>query len=113
MSGAFAKQLEEKLISETRPIIHLEALNREIDKLTAIHNSAAASRRVDLDKQGTRLWNLTPNLRSKDGNGEILCCSSYPSCSYFSTRTYQRSTCFRLPPPQLRTTMLASPDHLE
>jgi len=72
---AFAKQLEDRLTSETRPSIQLEIFNREIDKLTEIHNLAAGSRRVDMDKQGTRLWNLTSNLRSKGGNGEVLCCS--------------------------------------
>jgi len=110
---AFAKQLEDKMGCKTLPSILSEDLHREIDKLTVTHYAAPASTKVDLDKQGTRLWNLASKLTSKVDDGEVLCCSESPSSLGFSNRTHQHSTCFRLPASRLCTAMLTSPDHLK
>ena len=69
----FAKLLEEYIIS-TNPKKPLPAdIHSKIETAVSIRNAAAASKRVDLDKQGTRLWNLSSKLKDASKDRELLC----------------------------------------
>ena len=69
---AFAKQLEETLTSGNgaRPI--LDEIRKRVDDLTFIHVPSVAERKGELDKQGTRLWNLALQLNHKDSETACL-----------------------------------------
>ncbi|KAL6717482.1 sporulation-specific protein 22 [Lecanora helva] len=69
----FAKNIEISLSSDTVKLPSCSDLRRQIDQVAAIHHAAAASKNVDLDRQGTRLWNAASTLKSKEENGELLC----------------------------------------
>lgn len=70
---AFAKLLEEYLTSAS-PEKPLPAdIYNKIETAVSIRNTLAASRRVDLDKRGTRLWNLSSKLKNTVEDGELLC----------------------------------------
>lgn len=69
----FAKRLEESLTSANpRKSLTADIYNK-IETAVSIHNAAAASKRIDLDKQGTRLWNLSSKLKNAAKDAELLC----------------------------------------
>ena len=69
----FAKRLEESLASANPEKSLLAEIYTKIETVMSIHNAIAASRRVDLDKYGTRLWNLSSKLKNTTKDGELLC----------------------------------------
>lgn len=69
----FAKRLEKSLTSANTEEPLLADIHNNIETADSIHNAAAASKRVDLDKQGTRLWNLSSKLKNTVKDGELLC----------------------------------------
>ena len=86
-NAAFAKHLEDTFTSDTpAPPLSVD-LYREIDNAIATHNAVAASRRADLDQQGTRLWNMALRVRNKVKDGEMLCLSgtALPQRSFHTT----------------------------
>ena len=69
----FAKFLEEALTS-ANPEKPLPAdIYSKIETAISIRNVVAASKRFDLDKQGTRLWNLSSKLKNTAKDGELFC----------------------------------------
>ena len=86
----FAKLLEESLTSSSNPETSLPAdIYNKIETAVSIRDAAAAGRRVDLDKQGTRLWNLSSKLKNTAKDGELLCLgknSFFMACSLMLTR---------------------------
>lgn len=81
VSIAFGKFLEENLTSANfEKSLPVDIYNR-IEIAVSIRSGVAANRRGDLDKQGTRLWNLSSKLknRAKDGEpSELLCLGKGP-----------------------------------
>ena len=76
----FAKLLEETLTS-ANPEKPLPAdIYSRIETAISIRNVVAPSKRFDLDKQGTRLWNLSKKS-AKDG--ELLCLGTSSSPQRF------------------------------
>ena len=72
-SIVFAKLLEDSLTS-AHPETSLPVdIHTRIETALSIRSTAAAS--SDIDKQGTRLWNLSSKLKSISGggDGEMLC----------------------------------------
>ncbi|KAL9131193.1 MAG: hypothetical protein Q9217_000795 [Psora testacea] len=61
----FAKQLEQALEKGFEPSLPLPELYDAIDKITTVGNRTAAHARVELDKVGTRLWNLAIKLKAR------------------------------------------------
>ena len=91
----FAELLEDSLTSANpvKPLL-VEVQNR-IQTAASIRSAAAASRRVDLDKQGTRLWNLSSKLKKTIKDGELLCLGKGHIHSPF-THAYENSPRLRL-----------------
>ena len=46
---------------------------KKIEMAISVRSAAAASRRIDLDKQGTKIWNLSSKLKDIAVDGELLC----------------------------------------
>ena len=81
----FGKLLEESLTS-TNPEESLPAdVYSRIETAVSINNAAAASKRFDLDKQGTRLWNFSSKLKNIADDGESLCLGTSPLPRRFRT----------------------------
>ena len=68
-STVFAELLEECIIATDLEKPLLADIYSKIETAASIRNGAAASKRADLDKQGTRLWNLSSKLKDR----ELLC----------------------------------------
>ena len=81
ISIAFAKLLEESLTSTNTGKSISGDISRNIEAAVSLRNVAAASRRVDLDRHGTRLWNLSSKLKNTPKDGELLCLSNKASLS--------------------------------
>lgn len=92
----FAELLENSLTSANpeKPL-PVEVQNR-IETAASIRSTAAASSRVDLDKQGTRLWNLSSKLKKTIKDGELLSLGKGHIHRAF-THAYENSPCLRLP----------------
>ncbi len=71
---AFARDLEEKLYAKNTSHPLKAHLHKEIEILSLLHNITDSGRRVELDKHGTRLWNLASKLtQEKSWDTELLC----------------------------------------
>lgn len=72
---AFAKSIEESLQEDAGPPSSLTSdLYRQVDGVLLISKEVAASRNHELDRQGTRLWNLASKYKShRSANPELLC----------------------------------------
>ena len=103
-STVFAKLLEEYIIS-TNPEKPLPAnIYNKIETAVSIRNAAAASKRVDLDKQGTRLWNLSSKLKDATMDRELLCLSK-TSLAHTVAHADLLSSRLRFSSTRLRSTM--------
>ena len=71
---AFARRLEDLLSGGECPPSLKAQLCKEIDRVGLIHNAAANSKKVDLDKQGTKLWNLASKIKTQKSNDAQLLC---------------------------------------
>ena len=72
-SIVFAKLIEESLSSaDPGKSLPADTYNR-IETAVLIRSVAATVRRADLDKQGTRIWNLSSELRNTSKDGKPLC----------------------------------------
>ena len=78
MNTAFAKQLEDSIATDCPEPSLLRGLRREIDNIIATNNATAASKRTDLDQQGTRLWNLASKVKNIVKDEECICSSRIP-----------------------------------
>lgn len=85
-SIVFAKLLEDSLTS-AHPETSLPVdIHTRIETALSICSAAtAAAASSDIDKQGTRLWNLSSKLKttSGGGDGEILCLGKGPCSALF------------------------------
>ena len=98
-NAAFARDLEETLTSANVELSLSTDLRKEVDKAILINHAAAASKRADLDRQGTRLWNLASKLKSQKFADEELLCLGNAAQIVSKYITYQRSSCICLPSP--------------
>lgn len=75
IAADFAKSIEESLHSDGGPPSSLTSdLHRQVDSVLLISKEVAASRSHELDRQGTRLWNLASKYKShRSANPELLC----------------------------------------
>lgn len=75
IAAAFAKSIEESLQEDAGPPSSLTSdLYRQVDGVLLISKEVAASRNHELDRQGTRLWNLASKYKShRSANPELLC----------------------------------------
>lgn len=80
---AFAKRLEDIVADDNAGQSLSAEICKEIKKALSIHDTSALNKRVDLDKQGTRLWNLASRLKNTTKDGDLLCSgkSLFDQCS--------------------------------
>ena len=69
----FAKFLEDTLTSANPEKSLPGNIHTRIEIAVSIRDAAVVSRRVDLDKQGTRLWNLSSKLKKTAADEGMLC----------------------------------------
>lgn len=72
-SVVFAKLLEESLTAANAEKSLAADIYNKIETAVSIRNAAAASKRVELDKKGTKLWNLSSKLKRTTMDGEMFC----------------------------------------
>ena len=78
---AFASRLEDQLKSGTVLPSLLTTIRPEIDKAISLQNATAASQRIELDFQGTKLWNLVSKSRAAKEDVILLCHGTSSSLS--------------------------------
>lgn len=70
--AAFATDLEESVRSKNLPSSRASVIYNNIDKLLAL--PCVSNHPSDLDRKGTKLWNLASKLKKEDASsGELLC----------------------------------------
>ena len=99
-STVFAKLLEECIVATDLEMPLLADIYSKIETAVSIRNGAAASKRVDLDKQGTRLWNLSSKLKDRE-----LLCLSKTSLVHAVSHADLQSSRLRFSSHRLRSTM--------